>query len=40
MPVGIDIGSRYLKVAVLEPGDATPQTTYLRHEGRPLEVLK
>jgi predicted CoA-substrate-specific enzyme activase len=40
MPVGIDIGSRYLKIAVLGSGNGSLHTTYVRHEGRPLEVLK
>ncbi len=40
MPVGIDVGSRFLKVAQVSTGGDIVQTHYIPHEGRPLEALE
>ena len=40
MSVGIDIGSRFLKIAVLEGEGESSFPKYLPHDRRPLETLK
>ena len=40
MSVGIDIGSRFLKIAILEPGSGSTFPIYLRHGGQPLAALR
>ena len=40
MAVGIDIGSRFLKIAIVEPGAGSACPVYLPHGGQPLAALK
>jgi len=39
MSIGIDVGTRFLKIAVVDPDGRASFPTYLPHEGRPLEAL-
>ncbi|NNM06537.1 MAG: hypothetical protein HKO65_15700, partial [Gemmatimonadetes bacterium] len=40
MPIGIDVGSRFLKIAVVNPDGEASFPTYVPHEGKPLEAIK
>ena len=40
MSIGIDVGSRFLKIAVLAPESPPSFPTYIAHGGRPLEALR
>ncbi len=40
MPIGIDVGSRFLKIAVLSSEKEPSFPTYVPHEGKPLEALR
>jgi len=40
MPIGIDVGSRFLKIAVLSPHEEPSFPRYVPHEGKPLEALR
>ncbi|MCJ7629620.1 MAG: hypothetical protein MUO50_14690, partial [Longimicrobiales bacterium] len=40
MAIGIDVGSRFLKIAVLSPANQPSFPTYVPHEGKPLEALR
>ncbi|HEY9766065.1 MAG TPA: BadF/BadG/BcrA/BcrD ATPase family protein, partial [Chroococcales cyanobacterium] len=38
--IGIDLGSLFVKIAVLNPGDELSETLYLPHKGNPIKALK
>ena len=40
MPIGIDVGSRFLKIAVISTGKIPTFPVYAAHEGKPLEALR
>jgi len=40
MPIGIDVGSRFLKIAVVSPEEEATFPSYIPHQGKPLEALR
>jgi predicted CoA-substrate-specific enzyme activase len=40
MAIGIDVGSRFLKIAVMEPNARSSFPVYVPHGGKPLEALR
>jgi activator of 2-hydroxyglutaryl-CoA dehydratase len=40
MPIGIDVGSRFLKIARLSPKESPAYPVYEPHQGKPIEALR